>query len=201
MGHNDRVSPVAARPWFGPLIGLITFVVVLVGGGVTTAGVDWGIRNAEMADLLTRVEASEQAMLMTQEEFAAIADDFRQVPEPTDADREAYSSRLAAAAGRGRDAIAAAGQEVQAMDIAPWHGALVRAQADYLAHNRAWQEHLDRASRDPEELNRTQDLINSSFEEAEISMRAALPVPTADELQGRVDVIFAPVPTEGGQAA
>lgn len=201
MSHNGRVNGVTARPWFGPLIGLITFVVVLVGGGVTSAGVDWGVRNAEMADLLTRVEASEQAMMTTQEEIAAIAADFRQVPDPTDADREAYSSRLAAAAGRGRDAIAEAGLEVEAVSIAPWHGALARAQADYLAHNLAWQEHLDRASRDPEEFNQQQDLINSTFEEAEVSMRAALPVPTVDTLQARVDLIFAPVPTEGGQAA
>lgn len=192
---------VTNRPWFGPLVGLITFVVVLVGAGVTSVGVDWGVRNAEMADLLTRIEASEQAMMTSQEEIAAIAEDFQQLPEPTDADREAYSSRLAAAAGRGRDAIAEAGRGVGSLSIAPWHGSLVRAQEDYLAHNRAWQEHLDRASADPEEFNQPQDLINSTFEEAEVSLRAALPVPTVDTLQARVDLIFAPVPSEGGQAA
>jgi hypothetical protein len=179
----------------------VTFVVVLVGGGITSVGVDWGVRNAEMADLLTSVEASEQAMMTAQEEIAAIASDFQQAPDPTDADREAYSSQLAAAAGRGRDAIAAAGANVQAVGIAPWHATLLRAQADYIAHNLAWQEHLDRASQDPEEFGQPQDLINSSFEEAEASMRAALPVPMVDDLQSRVDLIFAPVPTEGGQAA
>lgn len=201
MGHNDDVTGTAARPWFGPLIGLITFVVVLVGGGITTAGVDWGIRTAEMSDLLTSVEASEQAMMTTQEELAAIAADFRAVQDPSDADREAYASRLAAAAGRGRDAVAQAGVGVEALDFAPWHRALARAQEDYLAHNVAWQEHLDRASQDPEEFNEPQDLINSTFEEAEVSLRAALPTPAVDELTTRVDLIFAPVPTEGGQAA
>lgn len=201
MGHNGEMSRVSTRPWFGPLIGLITFVVVLVGGGVTSVGVDWGVRNAEMADLLTRVEASEEAMMMTQEEIASIAADFQQVPDPSDADREAYASRLAAAAGRGRDAVAAAGQDVQDLSFAAWHGSIIRAQADYLAHNLAWQEHLDRASQDPEEFGRPQDLINSTFEEAEVSMRAALPVPVVDSLQRRLDAIFAPVPTEGGQAA
>ncbi len=201
MGDNGRVNAVSTRPWFGPLVGLITFVVVLVGAGVTSVGVDWGVRNAEMADLLTRVEASEQAMMMSQEEIAAITAEFQQLPEPTDADREAYSSRLAAAAGRGRDSIAEAGRGVDSLSVAPWHGSLARAQADYLAHNRAWQEHLDRASEDPQEFNLPQDLINSTFEEAEVSLRAALPTPSIDTLQERVDLIFAPVPSEGGQAA
>ena len=201
MGHNGGVNGVSTRPWFGPLVGLITFVVVLVGAGVTSVGVDWGVRTAEMADLLTRVEASEQAMMMSQEEIAAIGEDFQQLSAPTDADREAYASRLAAAAGRGRDAIAEAGSGVEALSIAPWHASIVRAQEDYLAHNRAWQEHLDRASEDPEEFNQPQDLINSTFEEAEVSLRAALPVPAVDTLQVRVDLIFAPVPSEGGQAA
>lgn len=183
------------------MIGLITFVVVLVGGGITTLGVDWGIRSAEMDDLLTRVEASEQAMMMTQEEIAAIASDFQQIPDPSDAERDTYSSRLAAASARGRDAVTSAGLDVHSLDVIPWHSAIAQAQQDYLAHNEAWQEHLDRAAQDPEELAEPQDLINSTFELAEVSMNAALPTPTLDALRERVDIIFAPDPGPGGEAA
>lgn len=201
MSHNVPVTSIASRPWFGPMVGLLTFVIVLVGGGATAAVVDWGVRSAEMSDLLTQVEASEAAMTVAQEEIAGIAAEFEQIPQPDDADREAYLSEVAAAAGRGRDAVAEAAVGVEGVAIAPWHSAISQAREDYVAHNLAWQAHLDRASSDPNELTVPQDLINSSFEEAEVSFRAAIPTPATDGIQERVDVIFAPAPAEGTQAA
>ena len=201
MRDNVQMTRMSTRPWFGPLMGLVTFVVVLVGAGALAGVSDWAIRNAEMSDLLSRVEVSEAAMSAVQDDIARITVEYEQLPAPDDADKAALTSQLQEAAAEGRDAVAQAGQGVAALPILPWHSQLRQAQDDYLAHNVAWQEHLDRAATDPTEFMQPQELINSTFEQAEVSMRAALPAPAVSGLLDRVGRIFAPVPMEGQQAA
>jgi hypothetical protein len=79
-----------------------------------------------------------------------------------------------------------------------WHPEIGAAQDAYLAHNRAWQAYLERAASDPAEFAKEQADINSTFAQAEIDVRAAVPVVPLFNLQDRVDVIFAPPPLPEG---
>lgn len=197
------MTRVSQRRWFGPLIGLVTFVVVVVAGGATAAAVDSAIRVAEMDTLLTHVEASELEMMVVQEEIDRISSAYEALPDPTDEDRAELVKDLATTAAVGQEAIAEAGDAVASQEIAPWHARLVQAQDDYLAHNQAWQDYLGRAKADPLELTRPQELVDSTFLASEASMRAAVPAILSRDLVIRVDAIYAPpegASGEGGQA-
>lgn len=193
------MTRVSQRRWFGPLIGLVTFVVVLVAGGATTAAADSAIRVAEMDTLLTNVEASELEMMVVQEEIDRISSAYEALPDPTDEDRSELVKDLATTAAVGQEAIAEAGDVVASQEIAPWHPRLIQAQDDYLAHNQAWQDYLGRAKADPLELTRPQELVDSTFLASEVSMRAAVPPILSRDLAIRVDAIYAP--PEGASGA
>jgi len=193
------MTRVSQRRWFGPLIGLVTFVVVLVAGGATTAAADSAIRVAEMDTLLTNVEASELEMMVVQEEIDRISSAYEALPDPTDEDRSELVKDLATTAAVGQEAIAEAGVVVASQEIAPWHPRLIQAQDDYLAHNQAWQDYLGRAKADPLELTRPQELVDSTFLASEVSMRAAVPPILSRDLAIRVDAIYAP--PEGASGA
>jgi len=90
---------------------------------------------------------------------------------------------------------------VAALEFVVWHSAIRQAQADYLAHNQAWQDYLERAAVDPGELTLPQEDINSTFEQSKISMNAAIPSISGDALRDRVDLIYAEPEPSGGQAA
>lgn len=204
MGDNGGMTPVAQRRWFGPLIGLVTFMVVLVPLGAGGVAVDSGIRIAEMNELLTKVEASELEMMVVQEEIERVSSDFEALPDPTDEDRQELVKELATTAAVGQEAIAEAGAAISAAEIAPWHVGVQEARDDYLAHSQAWQEYLGRAKEDPLELTRPQELVDSTFLESEESMRAAVPSILGSEILARVDVIYAEPEGESsgtGQAA
>jgi len=195
------MRPISARGWFGPLIGGVAFLVTLGFLGPIAVVGDMALRHAEMEQLLTRVEASEAEMVLVQEEIEAITDDYESLPEPDDADRAELVGRLADAAAYGQEAIAEAGAVVAGDSYLPWHTSIVEAQRDYLAHNQAWQDYLEAAAIDPGELTMTQDDINTTFLDAEASMRAAVPPFASPELRQRVDLIFAEPEGEEGQAA
>jgi len=185
------MTRITRRRWFGPLVGLVTFLVVLVVGGGLTIVVDSGVRAAEMDVLLSEVEASELEMTVVQTEVQRISEEFGQLPSPTDADREQLVKDLAATAATGKQAIGEAGDAVGQLEFLPWHAALTRAQEDYLAHNLAWQEYLGRAAEDPLELTAPQDLVDSTFADSEVSMREAVPPVFGRALADRVDIIYA----------
>lgn len=195
------MRPVSARPWFGPLVGGVVFLVTLVSFGPIALVGDIALRNAEMEQLLTRVEASEAQMVEVQDEIGVITEDYESLADPDDADRAELVGRLADAAAYGQEAIAEAGAVVASDTFLPWHTSILRAQQDYLAHNQAWQDYLEAAAVDPGELTLPQDDIDSTFVEAEESMRAALPPFASDELRQRLELIFAEPEGEGGQAA
>lgn len=201
LSDNESMRPMSARRWFGPLIGGAAFLVTLAFLGPIALVGDIVLRQAEMEQLVTRVEASEAEMVEVQAEIEAITDDYESLPDPDDADRAELVGRLADAAAYGQEAIAEAGAVVASDDYLPWHASIIRAQRDYLAHNQAWQDYLEAAAIDPGELTLTQDDINSTFLDAETSMRAALPPLATSELRQRVDLIFAEPEGAGGQAA
>ena len=201
MGDNGDMSGLTARRWFGPLIGLITFVVVLVVGAAGAVVTDVVIRNAELTILVSEVEASEQQMIEVQVEIDRVSQEYEAIPEPTDEDRAELVGQLADVAAYGQEAIAAAAADVAALEFVVWHSAIRQAQADYLAHNQAWQDYLERAAVDPGELTLPQEDINSTFEQSKISMNAAIPSISGDALRDRVDLIYAEPEPSGGQAA
>ncbi|MCF8543110.1 MAG: hypothetical protein K9G24_08525, partial [Candidatus Nanopelagicales bacterium] len=185
------MSGLTARRWFGPLIGLITFVVVLLVGAAGAVVTDVVIRNAELTILVSEVEASEQQMIEVQEEIDRVSQEFEAIPEPTDEDRAELVGQLADVAAYGQEAIAAAAADVASLEFVVWHSAIRQAQSDYLAHNQAWQDYLERAAVDPGELTLPQEDINSTFEQSKISMNAAIPSISGDALRDRVDLIYA----------
>lgn len=159
---------------------------------------DWMARNVEMRALVTRIEASESAMGDFQSSVQAIVTKYQgQGPLTADA-QTSLNNELAAAAAKGREEIAKAGDGVAAVRWLAWHRDVAAAQDAYLAHNRAWQDYLGRAVADPTEFGRQQDTINETFAAAEKPLRAAVPVPALFSLKQRVDAIFAPQPSESG---
>jgi hypothetical protein len=193
-------APVVRRPrrWLPIVAGVVTFVVVLVGLGMVAG--DVVARNIEMRSLVTRVEASESAMGALQESVQAILADYEGRAPLSEADQAALDEELKAAAAAGRKAIAAAGDDVAAVRWLAWHRDIGAAQDAYLAHNRAWQDYLGRAAEDPAEIGRPQDDVNSTFEAAEGRFRAAVPPLALFHLRDRVDVIFAPPPSDSGSS-
>lgn len=195
------MRPITDRLWFGPMIAAGAFLVTLAFAGPIALVGDVVLRQAEMAQLVTRVEASEATMVEVQDEIDAITQEYESLPSPDDQDRAELVGRLADAAAYGQEAIAEAGAGVAVDDYLPWHTSIVEAQRDYLAHNQAWQDYLEAAAVDPGELTLPQDDINSTFLEAEASMRKALPPFSSDDLLERVDIIFAEPEGEPGQVA
>jgi hypothetical protein len=193
-------EPVARRPrkWLPVVLGAVTFLLVLVAAGLVVG--DAFARSVEMRALVTRVEASESAMGALQEDVQEIFADYEGQTPLGDEDRAAVDERLMAAAAAGRDAIAAAGREVEAVRWLAWHREIGTAQDTYLAHNRAWVDYLDRAAQDPAEFGRPQDDVNTTFEAAEGDFREALPPWALFDLADRVDAIFAPPPSEDGSS-
>lgn len=193
---SDAAVARATRRWVPIAIGGVTFLVVLVFLG-TLLG-DWVARNVEMRALVTRIETSETAMGAVQQEVRGIFDEYGQAEALSVQQRADLDARLKKAAATGRDAIAAAEGGVADVQWLRWHPEIGAAQEAYLAHNRAWQAYLERAAQDPREFAVTQDLVNETFSAAQGPMLDAVPRPPLFDLQERVDVIFAPPPSEDG---
>ena len=189
-------SPRPGRRWVPIVAGGVTFLVVLLGLGVLVG--DWAARNYEMRSLVTQIESSETAMSELQATVRDIYGAYEGSGPLSDEDRAALDDELQAAAAAGRESIAAAADRVQAVRWLAWHREVGAAQEAYLAHNRAWQAYLERASSDPAEFGTSQDEVNTTFEAAEQPIRDAVPLPALFDLIGRVDVIFAPPPTPDG---
>ena len=200
---SDSPSPIETperrrRSWAGPLVGLLTLLVV-VGLGLLVLG-DWLAKNMEATRLITRIEASEAAMIAFQSDvevaLAAAGDLTAASPEQVDA----FNSALQDIAKKDLPAIAEAGDAVAATPILPIprHGELADARDAYLAHNQAWQDYLTVLAEDPTVFAQTQEEINSTFLAAEDMVRDGIPDIALFDLEDRVDVIFAPAPVEPG---
>ena len=189
-------APRRGRPrrWLPPLLGLAVFLVTLLGVGVVAG--DWAARNIEMQALVTKVEQSEAAMTVLQQEVADLAAEYEGRLPLDEADQQAFDEALSTIAERNRAAIAEAGDAVAGVRWLAWHQDVRAAQDAYLAHNRAWQDYLARAAADPSEFARPQDDVNSTFEAAEPAVRGALPPAALYRLDARVAEIFAPPPSD-----
>ncbi|MEI2715819.1 MAG: hypothetical protein V9E98_02285 [Candidatus Nanopelagicales bacterium] len=147
---------------------------------------DWATRTWEMNQLLSRIEKSEDAMRVAQDDIGAVdlPDD---AAEP---DKRAAIQELEDAAADGRDSIRSAGQQVAAVSFLPWHTELIGAQAAYLDHNGAWVEYLDRGAEQPLTLFGDDNRIEPTWRAAEIALRIAAPIPALPPIPQRLDSIF-----------
>ena len=183
-----------SRTWVPVLLGVLAFLLTTVTLGAVVA--DWTLRNQEMDAFVTAVEQSEAQMTWTQESVGLIFDELEDPAQATE--NSQLTLELQGIAAEGRDRIKAAGDQVAAVRISPWHQDLLLAKQAYLEHNQAWQAYLDRAAKDAVEFTLPQDEVNSTFLEAEPLFRAAIPVPDGFSLADRVDLIFAEPEPEGG---
>ena len=184
-------SPRHLAGWVPPIIGLATFLLLVVPLGVLAA--DWMSRSLEMDRLVTAIEQSEDEMSRTQDAVAAAYALIEGDTQITATDRAAVDKALRAAAEQGRTRIGDAGDVVAAVRVMSWHGSVQQARDAYVAHNRAWQDYLGRAALDPAEFLADQPEVNDSFMAVEPLLTDAVPVPPLFDLDQRVADIF----TEG----
>ncbi len=176
--------------WLPPVLGLAVFLVTVLGLGLVVG--DWTSRNLEMRALVGAVEDSESAMTWTDDQIQSIIKQYGDTGKLTAAQKTKAWDALSEAAYAGQFAIGAAGDEVSAVTVLPWHNDILQAQAAYVAHNQAWQDYMKIATEDPVALFKTQPEVNSTFEAADPLMKKAVPVPALFELKDRVELIFAP---------
>lgn len=174
--------------WVGPLLGLLSFLLILVAGGALVG--DWTLRNSEMRELVTAIEASENEMRVTQEQVTEVFAPF-DVGGPLSPEETALLTRqLADIASNARERIERAGSVVASVSVMPWHSAILSAQESYVVHNGAWIDYMARAAQDPVEFVNPQPFVNSSFMAAEPILRAAVPIPALYAIDQRVAQIF-----------
>jgi hypothetical protein len=174
--------------WLGPVLAVLVFFVVFISGGLFTA--DWGVRNVEMRNLVSAVEASEAAMTTTQEQVSNAFAPFDIGGPLTPEETELLRQQLTTIARDARVSIEQAGIAVAEVDVQPWHRAIKDAQLAYLVHNQAWVRYMEAAAQDPVEFINPQPLVNETFELAEPIMKRAVPQPPLFDLQARVAQIF-----------
>ncbi len=177
--------------WIPLVAGAIAFLLTLgIGGAV---GTDWLTRNIEMDQLVSAIEASEETMGVVQDRVAVVFEELDSADlqgAPTDAQTQAAVAELAGIAVDGADSIGAAGREIAAVNVLPWHADIKAAKEAYLLHNYAWQAYMQAAIEDPVAFTVDQPLINTSFMDSEQPLEDAVPDPSLFDLQTRVENIF-----------
>lgn len=165
-------QPREVRPavlWAVGLVALALFCLASIVGIAELA-----TRSVEVDRLLTAVEASEAAMVTTQERVSRA---FEELPaQPSQSDVAALRGELSQIAADGEASIAAAGEQVAGLTVLPWHFAIRDAREAYLAHNAAWVDYLGAASANPEEFLQPQPEVNDTFREARLPLLAAVPL-------------------------
>jgi len=198
LAEPNRSGPKATgswihRRWVPWVAGALAFALTLLAGGIVIVDSLW--RSVEMRELIERVEASEAVMVALQDSAEIVFEQHGAGSDPDKLDSELRD--LSATAGPD---IAAAGERVAALPIAVWHTDIERARDAYLAHNRAWQEYMDRASESAAEFVAPQPLVNETFFDAEAPFYRAVPVPDIFDLRERVALIFADTAEESGSS-
>ena len=178
---HRRRTPQRWIPW---VAGAGVFLVTLLLGAVLVA--DWAWRTAEMQALLDRVEASEAVMGALNEAVEQAFEDHGE-----GGDRSKLDGELRELASMAKQDIEAAGEEVAALPIAPWHADIDRARDAYLQHNAAWVDYMERASRSAAEFIAPQPLVNETFFAAQPLFVEAIPAPDVRDFTARIAAIFA----------
>ena len=171
-------------PWIvGGVFG--TVLVALLAVGVA----NWALRTAEMRGLVTAIEASEQQMVIANDELTALATKFGEAQ--TWPQRQEALAELGRVSGERADAVAAAGRSVADVRIAPWNLSVERARTAYLAHNASWVDFLRTGASDPASLFQKFDAIEQTWNALRQPLRRAVPWPDPFNLLARVDALLA----------
>lgn len=183
--------PTPRRPRWARVLWWTSIAVICVGVlGLVISGADWLARTWEMNTFISRVEASESAMAAAQERIGAVT-----LPSDATADQKQAAEReLSSVSASGRDAVSNAGDDVAGVTFLPWHRELLAAQGAYSAHNAAWVDFLEHGSMDPATLFRDDPDIESTWQDAEVAVRAAIPSPALPTLADRIEAIFTDEP-------
>ena len=190
----------APQPRRGVHAGLIWAVGILALIVLTAASVaviaELTARTVEDEQLISAIERSESAMKQTQDEFAAVLDEY-DAQNLTDAERAELLKKLGDVAADGEERIAAAGERVAMVQVLPWHEKIRTAQDAYLAHNAAWVAYMAAASEDPAEWFQPQPAVNDTFAAAKLPLVEAIPLIDVTALLPRVEAIFADTSGDG----
>ena len=189
-------SPVAAKApasgrlglWIGGAVGLLVLVAVTA-ASLAIIG-DLAARTVEMNRLLTSVEASESAMKQAQDQVNAALEPYAD-GNMTDAQRQKVEAELKVIATRGQQSIGAAGQQVKAVGVLPWHSKIADAQRAYLRHNAAWVAYMIAASDRPDQWFADQPEVNQSFADAKQPFIQAVTLFDIGNALERIKAIFA----------
>ena len=171
--------------------GVIGFFVLILFSAASLAVIgDLTARTVEMDRLLTAVEASESAMKTAQDQVTAAMEPYAS-GSMTDAQRLKLQAELKRIAAEGQAAIGAAGQDVGAVQMLPWHSRILDAQQAYLRHNAAWVAYMTAAADQPDEWFAEQPEVNQSFADAKDPFVRAVTLFDIGNALGRVKAIFA----------
>ena len=161
--------------WIPLVAGAVAFLLTLGIGGAM--GTDWLARSVEMDQLVSAIEASEATMGVVQDRVAVVFEELDSADlqgAPTDAQTQAAVAELASIAVDGADSIGAAGREIAAVNVLPWHTEIKAAQEAYLLHNYAWQAYMQSAIEDPVAFTVDQPLINTRFMDSQQPLEDAV---------------------------
>ena len=174
-------------PWLVWTVGIAVLVLLTAANAVVVG--ELTTRSIEADSLVRAVEQSETAMKTTQDEFAAVLDEY-DTQDLSDDERAELLDRLAQVATDGQFAIAEAGLGVDDVPILPWHDEIRAAQESYLEHNRAWVNYMGAAAEDPAEWFRPQPAVNETFAAAKLPLVEAVPLLDLLQTLPRIEFIY-----------
>jgi hypothetical protein len=168
--YRDRV--------FMSVLGVIALAVVISG--------DWYMRNIELKNLVSEIEASETAM----KEFNAAQSTVVETAWKKELTASQSRTVLAAAAGDSNGKLIDSRDRIESVNVFPWHRSIVDARSDYLDHMDAWQKSLE-AWADTSRQVPQDGSISGTFAVFNRSMHDAVPPFALANVDRRVDAIFA----------
>ena len=166
----------------------ITLVVVAALVALTAG--DWWLRNWEMHNLLTKVEASEKPMATARDGMSGLVQ-AHAGEQLTTEEINTVRASMAQIAEHGATGVITTGDEVGVVTVAPWHRGIAEAKTRYVAHSDAWRRHLTAIAADPDTYGHGGADISGTFLSAENASKEAIPMFALYDLRERIDTIFA----------
>lgn len=154
----------------------------MLGFAGLVAGVVWAT-NQQMNTLLTKIEASESAMMTVQDSVAKSYAEHA-------GDQAALDASLKEDAKAGVISIGQASHAILDWEPIPLDPKLIEAKQAYLKHTAAWIAYLNAAAEDPAQFEADQPDVDNTFRAFEKKLRDAVPPVALGDLKARVDAIF-----------
>lgn len=181
MGHVGDVKKRSFNDWLPWLAGGLA-ILAMVGFMALIAGVIWA-QNQQMSALVTRIEASEAAMMSVQESVAKSYAEHGTDPTALDASLQEDAKAGIASIGK-------ASHDIMAYQPLPLDPKMIEAKQAYLKHTAAWLAYLNAAAKDPAQFEADQPDVDNTFRAFEKKLRDAVPPIALGDLKARIDAIF-----------